>query len=132
MIAEAGVNHNGDTDTAVELVDVAAGAGADAVKFQTFRADALVTKDAQKAAYQKETSGADESQHQMLSKLELSVDQHRTLLERCEERHIEFMSTPFDRQSADLLEDLGVAIFKIGSGDLTNLPLLRQIGRAHV
>jgi N-acetylneuraminate synthase len=127
VIAEAGVNHNGDLQTAFELVDVAAEAGADAVKFQTFQADKLVTKQAPKADYQKQTTDADESQHEMLRRLELSPEDHHALLERCEQRDILFMSTPFDEASADFLAELGVPLFKISSGDLTNLPFLRHV-----
>lgn len=127
VIAEAGVNHNGDLQMAFDLIDVAAEAGADAVKFQTFRADELVTADAPKAAYQKVTTDAGESQHAMLRRLELSHDDHRKLLVRCDERGIQFMSTPFDLQSAQFLDELGVSIFKISSGDLTNHPFLRQV-----
>jgi N-acetylneuraminate synthase len=129
VIAEAGVNHNGDLDIARQLVNVAASAGADAVKFQTFKADKLVTGDAEKAAYQKETTGAEESQYEMLRRLELSADAHHQLLAHCEDREITFLSTPFDEQSADFLAELGVSTFKLGSGDLTNLPLLRHVAR---
>ena len=129
VIAEAGVNHNGDLDTARRLVDVAAGAGADAVKFQTFNADKLVTPEAEKAEYQKETTGDDESQHDMLRRLELSEDHHRQLLDYCRSRDIQFMSTPFDEDSADFLEQLGIRPFKIGSGELTNLPFLKHVAR---
>lgn len=129
VIAEAGVNHNGDLQMAFDLIDVAVEAGADAVKFQTFRADALVTQDAPKAAYQKATTDAGESQHAMLRRLELSHDDHRALLQRCAERDIRFMSTPFDLESAQFLDELGVSIFKISSGDLTNLPFLEQVAK---
>ena len=115
VIAEAGVNHNGDPALAARLVDVAADAGADAVKFQTFRSEALVSRRAAKAAYQVETTGADESQLDMLRRLELPVAAHRTLLERCARRSIMFLSSSFDEGSADALEALGVAGFKIPS-----------------
>lgn len=127
VIAEAGVNHNGDPELARRLVDLAAEAGADAVKFQTFRADALVRKDAPKADYQKATTGSAEGQYEMLRKLELSEEAHRTLAAHCRARGIEFLSTPFDESAADLLERIGVARYKIGSGEITNLFLLRHI-----
>jgi N-acetylneuraminate synthase len=126
MIAEAGVNHGGDLSVADQLIEAAARAGADAVKFQTFSADRLVTPDARKASYQKETTG-EGSQHAMLKRLELSADDHRHLLETCAAHDIEFMSTPFDEESADLLETLGVSAYKVSSGDLTNLPFLRYL-----
>lgn len=129
IIAEAGVNHNGDLDTARRLVDVAVGAGADAVKFQTFTADKLATRDADKADYQKETTESDESQFEMLRRLELSEKHHRQLVEHCEEQDITFLSTPFDKDSADFLETLDVRLFKIGSGDLTNIPLIKHVAR---
>jgi len=129
VIAEAGVNHNGDPRLALDLVDIAADAGADAVKFQTFSADRLVTATAPKAAYQIETTGADESQHAMLAKLELSRDDHRALMRRCAERNIIFLSTPFDEEAADMLETLDVVAYKTPSGELTNLPYLRHVAR---
>src|SRR5580693_9295231 len=103
IIAEAGVNHDGLLERALDLIDVAANAGADAVKFQTFDADRLVTKDAPKAAYQRAATNETETQHAMLKRLELSGDQHVTLMRRCEERGVVFLSTPFDERSADLL-----------------------------
>ena len=127
VIAEAGVNHNGDPALAARLVDVAADAVADAVKFQTFRSEALVSRRAAKAAYQVETTGADESQLDMLRRLELPVAAHRTLLERCARRSIMFLSSSFDEGSADALEALGVAGFKIPSGEITNLPFLEHL-----
>jgi N,N'-diacetyllegionaminate synthase len=127
IIAEAGVNHDGLIERALDLIDAAAAAGADAVKFQTFDADRLVTKDAPKAAYQRSATDAAETQHAMLKRLELSRDQHVTLMRRCDERGVAFLSTPFDEQSADLLEDLGIAAFKTPSGELTNLPYLRHV-----
>jgi N-acetylneuraminate synthase len=127
IIAEVGVNHNGDLGRALELVDRSAAAGADAVKFQTFRADALVHRDAPKAEYQIAATGAAESQYDMLRKLELSEDAHRKLASRCAERRIEFLSTPFDEDSADLLGRIGVARYKVGSGEITNLFLLRHV-----
>jgi N-acetylneuraminate synthase len=127
VIAEAGVNHNGDLDTACRLVDAAKEAGADAVKFQTFRADALVTPKAPKAPYQLETSAPGQSQHAMLRGLELSPAFHEALIDRCRRQDIVFLSTPFDEQSADLLVDLGVTALKIPSGEITNLPFLRHV-----
>lgn len=129
IIAEAGVNHNGDIKKALKLVDAAAKAGADAVKFQTFAADRLVTRLSPKAKYQSETTNARESQYEMLKKLELSPDAHRKLKSRAEEQGLVFLSTPFDVGSADFLELLGVSAFKIGSGELTDLPLLARIAR---
>lgn len=128
IIAEAGVNHNGDIRLARKLVKAAAEAGADAVKFQTFSADSLVTKSAGKAAYQKKTSDASESQYDMLRQLELSKDAFLDLSEYAKECAIEFLSSPFDSKSAELLESIGVAAYKIPSGEITNIPLLRQIG----
>ncbi len=127
VIAEAGVNHNGDLKRALELVDAAADARADAVKFQTFSADRLVTHSSPKAAYQRETTDAKESQYDMLKKLELSREAHRELKLRAEKRELVFLSTPFDPESADLLDSLGVYAFKLGSGELTDLPLLKHI-----
>ncbi|HLP80423.1 MAG TPA: N-acetylneuraminate synthase [Nitrosomonas sp.] len=128
VIAEAGVNHNGSLELAKRLVDVAAEAGADAVKFQTFKADKLVSKSAQKADYQKQTTAEDESQYEMIKKLELDEDAHRVLIGYCKEKPIMFLSTPFDHDSIRLLNDLGMPIFKIPSGEITNLPYLRHIG----
>ena len=128
-IAEAGVNHNGSLDMALQLVDVAVRAGADAVKFQTFTAERVVTRDAPKAVYQKETTGGDESQLAMLKKLELSAAAHRELWAYCGKRGILFLSSPFDEKSADFLEDLGIAAFKIPSGEITNLPFLEHVAR---
>jgi N,N'-diacetyllegionaminate synthase len=128
IIAEAGVNHNGDLDMARRLVDVAAAAGADLVKFQTFKADRLVAADAPKAAYQQHTSGADETQHAMIRRLELSPEAHKVLIGHCNSRGIGFFSTAFDLESIDLLVSLGLDRFKIPSGEITNLPYLRRIG----
>jgi len=127
IVAEAGVNHNGDAELARRLVDAAADCGADAVKFQTFTADALLTKGAPKAGYQLETTGAAESQREMLARLELGADQLGPLRDRAVKRGLVFFSAPFDEASADLLESLGVALFKIPSGEITNLPLLRHV-----
>lgn len=128
IIAEAGVNHNGNIELARKLIDVAADSGADAVKFQTFRADKLVSKSAQKADYQKLTTDVGESQYEMIKKLELSEAAHNELLEHCRQKNIMFLSTPFDDDSIELLDRLGMDIFKIPSGEITNLPYLRKIG----
>jgi N-acetylneuraminate synthase len=127
VIAEAGVNHNGDLQLARQLIDVAVAAGADAVKFQTFQADRLVTPDAPKASYQVATTGAVESQLEMLRRLELSPEAHRELQTYSNEREIVFLSTPFDEEAADFLDQLNVPAFKISSGDLTNSPLLEHV-----
>lgn len=127
VIAEAGVNHNGDLAVAKALIDVAVEAGADAVKFQTFHADLLATLDAPKAAYQLQTTAAEESQVEMLRRLELSTEAHRELQSHCQRREIVFLSTPFDEAAVDLLDELGVPAFKISSGDLTNSPLLEHV-----
>lgn len=129
IIAEAGVNHNGDLALATKLIDVAADAGADLVKFQTFSADRLVTKAAVKADYQTRTTDSKESQHEMLRRLELTVEMHKELIAHCAARGIGFFSTGFDIESVDLLVKLGQDKFKIPSGEITNLPYLRHIGR---
>jgi N,N'-diacetyllegionaminate synthase len=129
IIAEAGVNHNGSLESAKLLVDVAAEAGADLVKFQTFSADRLVTISANKAEYQNQTTDASESQHAMIKKLELSREMHEDIIAYCKKCGIEFFSTGFDIQSIDLLLELGLKQFKIPSGEITNLPYLRHIGK---
>ena len=129
IIAEAGVNHNGSIELAKKLIDVAVEAGADAVKFQTFKADKLVSKRAQKADYQKQTTSIVETQYEMLKKLELDENAHRILISYCKEKKIMFLSTPFDNDSIDLLISFEMPIFKIPSGEITNLPYLRHIGR---
>jgi N,N'-diacetyllegionaminate synthase len=129
IIAEAGVNHNGDLALARQLIDVAADAGADLVKFQTFSADRLATRQAKKADYQSVTTGSAESQHQMLSRLELSASIHHELIAYCVTRNIGFFSTGFDIESVDFLISLGINHFKIPSGEITNLPYLRHIGK---
>jgi len=129
IIAEAGVNHNGDMSMARRLVDVAAEAGADLVKFQTFQASRLVTTDAQKAEYQSNAIGGDETQYAMLSRLELTREMHLELIDYCRTRGIGFFSTGFDEQSVDMLVELGLDRFKIPSGEITNLPYLRHVGR---
>lgn len=128
IIAEAGVNHNGSLDLALKMVDAAAEAGADAVKFQTFTAENLVSRHAPKADYQVQTTGNSESQFEMLKKLELSRATQKRLVDYCAQRRIIFMSSPFDLDSIDFLKDLSLQIFKIPSGEITNLPYLRKIG----
>ena len=128
IIAEAGVNHNGSVDLAKQLIDVAANSGANAVKFQSFKAENLVAKNTQKAEYQKQTTNASESQFDMLKKLELDMETHKELIAYCQEKDIMFLSTPFDHDSINLLSDLGMQIFKIASGEITNLPYLRHVG----
>ena len=130
IIAEAGVNHNGSLETAKSLVDAAADAGADAVKFQTFKADKLVTEAAAKADYQKQSGDASESQQAMLRKLELSDEAHRELIDHCRSRGIQFLSTAFDPESAGFLGSLALPFAKIPSGEITNLPHLRQTARS--
>jgi len=129
IIAEAGVNHNGDLALARKLIDVAAEAGADWVKFQTFTADKLVTIHAKKADYQNQITDEGESQHAMIRKLELTRDMHETLIEHCKLRGIQFFSTGFDLESIDLLVELGLGSFKIPSGEITNLPYLSHVGQ---
>jgi N,N'-diacetyllegionaminate synthase len=129
IIAEAGVNHNGDIDLAKKLVDIAADAGADLVKFQTFNADRLVTHEAVKAEYQSLAMNNSESQHDMLRKLELTESMHRELVAHCASKKIGFFSTGFDVESVNLLVGLGQELFKIPSGEITNLPYLRHIGK---
>ena len=128
IIAEAGVNHNGSIKLAKRLIDAAVDSGADAVKFQTFKAENLVSKNAIKAEYQKKTTDALESQFDMLKKLELDIDMHKNLISYCQEKGIMFLSTPFDHDSIEMLNELGLQIFKIPSGEITNLPYLRRIG----
>lgn len=128
IIAEAGVNHNGSLETAMRLVDVAADAGADYVKFQTFRAENLVIRSAARAEYQARNMGNGcESQYEMLRKFELSEDDHRSLMDYCEGRGIKFLSTAFDLESVGFLHSLGLELWKIPSGEITNYPLLRKI-----
>lgn len=127
IIAEAGVNHNGNLDMALRLVDAAKTAGADAVKFQTFKAENLVNRNAGKAAYQIRTTGAGESQFDMIKKLELDKAQHLALFRYCTECGIEFLSTAFDSESTEFLNELGLTRWKIPSGEITNLPFLRRI-----
>ena len=129
IIAEAGVNHNGSVETAKKLIDVASLSGVDAVKFQTFKAEKLVSKSTQKAEYQKETTDKTESQFEMLKKLELDVDVHKELIDYCKEKQIMFLSSPFDIESIHMLDNLGLEIFKIPSGEIINLPYLRAVAK---
>ncbi|MCU0416112.1 MAG: N-acetylneuraminate synthase [Cytophagaceae bacterium] len=124
IIAEAGVNHNGSIALAEKLIDAAFNAGVDIVKFQTFKASQLVTQNASKASYQLTTTSAEESQYEMLKKLELNVEMHQHLIEYCQRKPIQFLSTPFDVESIDLLKRFGINIGKIPSGEITNLPYL--------
>ena len=127
IIAEAGVNHNGSIDNAIKLIDEASRCGVDAIKFQTFKAEKLVCKNAQKAEYQINNSEIEENQFEMLKKLELDMDIHRILIEHCRQKNIMFLSTPFDLDSIDELESLGMPIFKIPSGEITNYPYLKKV-----
>ncbi|OGU78035.1 MAG: N-acetylneuraminate synthase [Stygiobacter sp. RIFOXYC12_FULL_38_8] len=129
IIAEAGVNHNGNIELAFKLIDAAKNAGADAVKFQTFKANTLVSKKAEKADYQKQTTSLDESQYEMIKKLELSLKDHHNLIAYCKQKGIQFLSSPFDLESIDLLNELGLDVFKIPSGEIVNLPYLRKLGK---
>lgn len=128
IIAEAGVNHNGELKLAKELIDVASAAGADAVKFQTFKADELVLKDVEKADYQKKAT-SDGTQFEMIKTLELSKEDFQTLFQYAKSKGIMFLSSPFDVASADILAGLGVPAFKIASGEITNFPLLKHVAR---
>ncbi len=127
IIAEAGVNHNGSLEICKKLIDISVKAGADAVKFQTFKAGKLVTANTDKARYQIENTGTSESQIEMLRRLELSPNAHKDLFAYCRQKNISFLSTPFDEESADMLDDLGMDIFKISSGEITNKPLIQYI-----
>ncbi len=129
IIAEAGVNHNGDIALARKLIDAAKNACCDAVKFQSFKADRLVTKTAGKAQYQIENTNSAESQYEMLKKLELSYNDHAELISYCRENNITFISTPFDEESADMLDNLGITVFKISSGDITDKHLLKHVAK---
>ena len=128
IIAEAGVNHNGSLRTAKKMVDAAVMAGADAVKFQTFHAEAMISKFAAKAGYQKKYTNKQETQFAMIKRLELDLKAHQELLRYCQKKKIIFLSAPFDIESIELLAHLGLSILKIPSGEITNLPYLRKIG----
>lgn len=129
IIAEAGVNHNGSLHTAKKMIDVASDSGADAIKFQTFKADKLVTAAATKAEYQIKNMGTSESQFEMLKHLELPLDAYNELYSYCKNKNIIFLSTPFDEESADFLDNIGMPIFKIPSGEITNKPLIQHIAK---
>ena len=129
IIAEAGVNHNGSIELARQLVDAAVAAGVDYVKFQTFKAEKIASRNATKASYQQKTTNANESQLAMLKKLELSKEDHLSLIEYCSKKNIQFLSTPFDLESIDLLRELGIRLGKIPSGEITNLPYLRKMAK---
>lgn len=128
IIAEAGVNHNGKLDLALKLCDAAKGAGVDAVKFQTWKTDNIVTAQARQAAYQTENTGKEESQYDMLKNLELSYDHFRTIQDYCKKIGIDFLSTPDEEESLAFLVSLGLPFIKVGSGEVTNIPYLRKIG----
>lgn len=128
IIAEAGVNHNGNIEIAKKLIDIAVEAKVDAVKFQTFKTENLVSKNAKKAKYQEETTSRTESQFEMLKKLELDIETHKILIDYCKYKKIMFLSTAFDLESINTLNNLGIEIFKIPSGEITNYPYLRKIG----
>jgi N,N'-diacetyllegionaminate synthase len=129
IIAEAGVNHNGNIENALKLIEIAKNAGADVVKFQTFVPELVISRNATKAEYQKTTTGSQESQLDMVRKLYLDIDAHRKLIKHCEKLGIQYLSTPFDLVSIDTLINLGVETFKIPSGEVTNIPYLKKIGR---
>ena len=128
IIAEAGVNHNGNVEIAKKLIDIAIGVGANAVKFQTFKAEKVISKFAQKAEYQYKITDKNETQLEMVKRLELDVDAHKELIHYCKKKGLMFLSTPFDIESIGLLNELEVEILKIPSGEITNLPYLRKIG----
>ena len=132
IIAEAGVNHNGCIQRALDMISVARESGANAIKFQTFKSEKVISADAPKADYQKRTTDSGESQLEMVKKLELSPSDHEKLVEECRRQNITFMSTPFEEDSADLLEQLGIAAYKIPSGEVTNLPLIRHIAQKNL
>lgn len=129
VIAEAGVNHNGNLELAKKLIEVAKESGADIVKFQTFTAEKCISKSATKAKYQLQTTSTKETQLEMVKKLELDTEAHYILIQHCQKVGIDFLSTPFDFESIELLDKLGIQTFKIPSGEITNLPYLRKIGR---
>ena len=129
IIAEAGVNHNGSIKIAKKLIDSACQAGADAIKFQTFKAKNIATKKSEKANYQKQLEDKNDSQFKMLKRLELDYQAHINLIKYCKSKKIKFLSSPFDIESVKFLNNIGLKIFKIPSGEITNLPYLRQIGK---
>ena len=127
IVAEAGVNHNGNMDLAKNMIDAAVDAGVDAVKFQTFKADKLILKNVKKAPYQKITTDLEETQYDMLKRLEVTKEQTMELMSYCRRKNILFLSTPFEKESLDELDELGVAAFKVAATDLTNIQFLRQV-----
>ncbi len=129
IIAEAGVNHNGSIKIAKKLINLASEAGADAIKFQTFKAENIAIKNSEKANYQKNTTSKKESQYKMLKKLELTKETHQELIRYSKKKKIQFLSSPFDHESIQLLNDLGLKIFKIPSGEITNFPYLKHVGK---
>jgi len=129
IVAEAGVNHNGSAGLAKKLVDVAKDAGADAVKFQVFKAENVVIKKAEKARYQKETTGSEESQYKMIKKLELTGEDFEELADHARKKDVMFLASPFDKDGVDLLDEIGVPGFKVASGEITNFPLLKYIAK---
>ena len=132
IIAEAGVNHNGSLEIAKQLIDAAVDAGVDIIKFQTFKADRLVSKDAKKAEYQKKNIGnGDDSQYQMLKKLELSEADHQELVSYCQQKGIQFWSTAFDLESIGFLHNLSMHLWKIPSGEITNYLFIKKIASFH-
>lgn len=129
IIAEAGVNHNGSTSLALKLIEEAKNSGANCVKFQTFKAEQIVTKTSPKAKYQLEVTDKEESQYDMLKKLELSIEDYHLLIKRCKELEIDFLSTPYNIKDVDFLEELNVTGYKIASGQLTELPFLKYVAK---
>jgi len=129
VIAEAGVNHNGDIELAKKMIDAAAEAGVDAVKFQTFKTDLLVSPDVRQCDYQKRNTGMEESQYNMLRRLELPREGHHTLKDYCESKGLMFISSPFTEDDVDFLDELGILVYKIPSGELNNLPFLRRVAK---
>ena len=129
IIAEAGVNHNGSVDIAKKLIEAASEAGSDLIKFQTFKTESIITKKAEKADYQKDFTEKSESQFEMLKKLELDRTAHEELIQYCKKKNIQFLSTAFDHDSIDLLAELNIPLYKIPSGEITNLPYLRHVGK---
>lgn len=129
IIAEAGVNHNGDMNIAKEMIDVAMEAGVDAVKFQTFKTEELILKNIDKAPYQKVTTGCEETQYDMLKRLETTEEQNKELMDYCKKKGLIFLSTPFEKKSLDELDELGVPAFKVAATDLTNIQFLRQVAK---
>lgn len=129
VIAEAGVNHGGDMKIAKQLIDIASDAGADAVKFQAFKTENLILEDIKKATYQKKTTGSNETQYEMLKKLEVTMDQNKELKNYCIKKNIIFLTTPFDEQSLDDLDDIDLPAYKIASTDTTNIPFLRRVAK---